>query len=940
VLRSLRRLGLGVLAGVACAPAPTRPPAPGPTVAAATADAAAGSATCDAACWTARADAAEALGDGDVAASHRARAHALAPSPASLAAWIDPLVAAGAVRRAREALTAAAGDAALAAEVERRLAALPAPTTGRLAPPSPSPALRAAYAGGDAAALAAAAGVEPYHLSRAAERQLARGEPGAARRLWGAARRELHERGAALALVPVERWMTMTFAWRGEELALAKLYSGMDDAGGVQFGALELRAPRAGAEVRRLHFARPTHVLAFSDDGATLVRDEEGLLVAQDVATGAELRRFGAAGTRTQALAAVGSGDGLWVLAAAGETTTLWDAGGRRVAEYRLAGTTPTITRVYTGEGAYHENHLHDSPTWPVAVALTAGAGRVAVGGSDAKVRVFDRAGGGERTLAFAWPYVEHRHMGGNPDLNLPLALRFTPDGERLVAVYRHGELIVWDVRRGVAVRHHPGRCDPAAAGVWANRHVEPTRPPVAPTPEDAAACAFGVVGDVSPDAGTAVTGGGLAGFRVRAVASGAGLAHDVRADLPDGHLRLAADGTLALVDLYGAVAVRRPGQALERVAPASPSGPISPAISGDGRVLHFEAKYGEQRFAWDLVRRRRVDLGLVGDERALALTGDGARVAVRTADALELRALAGAPTLRLPAPPGTAVTVHSAGGHVLVDMSDTTGRKATLVDPAGAARSLTLPLADPAVALSRDGRRVLTAAYDRPLKVWDAASGRATHELDVGVRHAALSRDGSRVAWMWTPDREVPRVTVRARGLDDAEEPRELTLAGWPEHLEFSPDGAEVLALLESGRLTRWRPADGSTATIEETALILAQAVFHSEDGRTVFAPGYDHVQIRAADAALTRLATVYPLLTGGWMVVSAAGAVDGSEDAPDQAVTRASLGDETAVYPGRLVWPAVEVVGTMARVLAGERVQPPLPAPGGPTEVERAGR
>ena len=61
-------------------------------------------------------------------------------------------------------------------------------------------------------------------------------------------------------------------------------------------------------------------------------------------------------------------------------------------------------------------------------------------------------------------------------------------------------------------------------------------------------------------------------------------------------------DGTLALVDLYGAVATWRRDQGLVQRVPPSPSGPVDPFISRDGRVMRAQEVTREH--VWDLHTR------------------------------------------------------------------------------------------------------------------------------------------------------------------------------------------------------------------------------------------------------------------------------------------------------------------------------------------------
>ncbi|MFY0531735.1 hypothetical protein [Nannocystis pusilla] len=212
----------------------------------------------------------------------------------------------------------------------------------------------------------------PAELAQAGELQWRSGDQVGARRSWSRARTLLRERGGAVDVVAVETWFTSRVLWRGDRLALVRRYTPALDYGAGHAGALDLVAAESGAPVlRRLRFTHPVEVAAFSDDGRTLARDEAGALVFQDMSSGAVVRRIEPqSGEQVHALAVAGSGEAMRVLAAHGREIVLWDAAGAPLQRFGLAGTTPTIMRVYrAGQGTRHDNILRDSPTWPVSRA-------------------------------------------------------------------------------------------------------------------------------------------------------------------------------------------------------------------------------------------------------------------------------------------------------------------------------------------------------------------------------------------------------------------------------------------------------------------------------------------------------------------------------------------------------------------------------------------
>ena len=108
----------------------------------------------------------------------------------------------------------------------------------------------------------------------------------------------------------------------------------------------------------------------------------------------------------------------------------------------------------------------------------------------------------------------------------------------------------------------------------------------------------------------------------MRDTGSGAGLAMLVATDIPDDMLAFAADGTLAMVDLYGAVATWRRGEAVQRRVPPRPSGPVDPLLARDGRTLYFHE--GTHEHLWDLHARQPLALKLAPGEYILIIELEG----------------------------------------------------------------------------------------------------------------------------------------------------------------------------------------------------------------------------------------------------------------------------------------------------------------------------
>lgn len=898
----------------------------------------------DATCWLTAATTAEVAGQIDVASALRGRAFTVDSTPARLLAWIADLRTTGQLRRAQVVLAQARlaaharNDTALIAAIDGQLATLP-PTSPSATPTAAplSPALREAHA------LAFAGGVKPAALGFQA---LLRGDTRPAlladvadligdlaphdaelqawtRGLRARARVLLYEQGATRELLPVETWMVRGAAWHGDRLVLLRNV-GVLGTPGLRLGLITIAAPEPDAPQRRLFAPEPADALALTSDGAALIRGEGSNVVVQQLASGESSPPI-AAGERTSRLLALGTGEALRTLGIVERSAVLWDAAGRRELALQLDGTTPTITRAYTGEGAYHHNFLHDSPTWPVSLAVNGDASLIAVGGSDSRVFVFDGAGRRKHVLKFSWDYVEHRDMGGNPDLNQPIALHLAGPHE-LLAIHNHGDLIRWDLRTGKSIKHFPRGCDDAEATTLANRFKDPGAPPQTPTAELRQSCGAAVAAAFSAD-GSMVATAGVPGVRVRDTGSGAGVAMLVEPDLPDDMLAFAADGALAMVNLYGAVATWRRGEAVQRRVPPRPSGPVNPTLARDGGTLYF--REGPHEHLWDLHARQRLPLKLASDERVLAVAADGRRVVVRTGAGVELRATAtGARSYHAAVATGVRVSAQfTPSAHVLLDIQGDP-RGLLLVDPQGRGRPLAIAADGYTMQLSDDGRLLAGNDYRSPAKVWRTDTDALAQTLDANTRYLSLARDSSAVAWLEQPDPRSPRTRAHLRRIAGAADEQTLDLDGWPAAIALSHDAAEVMIVIEGGRLWRWRPDGDERRRTEERELYFVDRVDTSDDGRLLLLGGYGHVDIRRNDEKLTPLATVHALVDGGWLAISRSGAVDGSPDAVASLVTRVTRGDQIRIFAGELGWDAAHVDGLVTRALLGEDVAPPVPA------------
>ncbi len=897
----------------------------------------------DLACWQAVAATAQAAGQDDVAAATLGQAFLAAPSDATLDAWVDAWLALGAHRRAREAVdqaqTFAAANPTLAAAIATRTADLPT-TVVKLPADQHHPAVdtaqRAAWAGALTAAQLQALPTtgSPVELAAVAELWTTYAATSgatpevikAAAQARARARVSFYEAGADLQLVATESWYTQQLLWHGEQLLMLRRVTEIADLH-RQYTRLEVwPQPFTARPAWRLQFDGATEVVALTPDRQHLIRSRSNAIVINDLISGRELRRIPAQdGAKFGAIAVVGSGEAMFIAAIEGHGVGLWRGDGTLVERMTLTGTTPSITRVYTGEGTHHDNILDDVPTWPTVVALDNAAEVVAIGGSDAKIRIFDRKRKRQRVLSHAWKYVEHRHMGGNADRNTPLALHLSADARRLIAVYAHGEILEWDVQRGVVEKQHSGACNADEAAAYLQRYGEvPVRPPTA---EEREQCGRAVTATISSDGLQVVTAGAFAGLRIRDLGKRASrMVFD--AEPGRSRLALAESGQLAAVDLYGGVSLLQPGQrAMAHERDKQASGPIDPHLVADGRLLVFSTQ-PRRWYAWDVVRGEQVPVPASPEEWPLAVAPTGEVMAVEVSGGVELRPFVAGPSAVVRVEGGRRVQFTRKFALVTGDP----GRmpEFVIVDLAtGEQRRVTVPGPRRRATLSSDAGWVATQDHDGVLQVWRTDNGTLAHRLDAKTQDVAFAPGDAAVAWtLRNAGAKGGHVRYLAlTGQNAAVQDQSLT--DWPRALRFSATGSEVHVLL-SDRLFRWDLARGPSQTPPD----LSVAWFRDTES---LAPlplsvlrGYHRVELRADDPAWTPVARFYPLLEGGFVAVSAAGAVYGSNDAAASMVTRVSLGSETLILDGRLGWEALYQPGLVARTLAGERVEPVLPMTG----------
>ncbi|MCA9700642.1 MAG: hypothetical protein KC431_24155, partial [Myxococcales bacterium] len=690
------------------------------------------------------------------------------------------------------------------------------------------------------------------------------------------------------------------------------------------FRAVELRRWAIGedgqsAQLRRaLMLPEPLEWLAPSADGSVVYGVSERGLEIVDAVDGRSLRTLEVVGIDRYAVISEGvDGHALLSIRRFEEPATieLWTLAGERLDRWTLDGTTPTIIRAYTGEGSYHENILRESPTWPTALTFSDDLRWVAIGGSDSKVRLIDRKRGKQRLLEYDWTYEERRHRGANPDLNLPLALRFYENQSELLAAYGRGDLLRWRTDSGKLLRHHPGTCSVEEARLTVNRYSQ-YGTPIQPEDDDREACGRAEQLGLSPDGRLVVSFGD--GARVRDVETGKSVAlwtdwHSIGA-MAD----FAGDGRMAFTNIYGRPWLwsGRLGDPLTRPLGAEEpeTGPLSPDLGLDGQLLNWEERH-DRWVQWDLLENRDISPSLLPEERPRAISADGRRFIVAVPDHLEVRERE------------RGVEYSHAGSSVqsmflgrqgqLALFSNYQGPK-TLVHLDDGGRTVTLDLAKEEafymVAGDEAGERLLLLTPRGDLALYDGSTGAVVRSwLDTRARAIAIAPNRSWLAWMTQVAVDEGQPAESMVHLIARDQEHAVPIQGWAKLLVAAPDGSELLALTESA-VVRIRP-DGSSQRID-LGYVFANQIHYATDDRWLAFATYNRVDIRANTAELQMLASIFPLFDGGWVALSPDGAVEGNVDAHQQMVTLVTDAEgRRLTFSGGLGWDRFDSPGRCAQ-------------------------
>ncbi|HEY2748429.1 MAG TPA: protein kinase [Polyangia bacterium] len=688
-------------------------------------------------------------------------------------------------------------------------------------------------------ALAVTGGFAVWRIAR--ERDSARAERAEAR----AAQAQAEKRASELVLAQAEQSLdddpTAAVAW-------LKQYPDTGDWRAAQaiFGDAVSRgiATRVWSGVSRAAFSPDGQLALWGVDGAVRLWSPDGHTATLGSGAAARVREvlFATAG-------------GALVVQRVDQSIELWNPRTlamkplhRRAASYDRVHLSPDgkWLGAVADDGSVDLWSLPDGAPRPLAdarvpansIALLPG-GRVAVGGQDHHVRIYEIESGAVRVVATHPSQV--------------VRVRASPDGRRLVSSDPLDVTLVSDLKTGVAHKF-VGRAEQGlmvsefssqgtvalALGGGALVLVDPTTGATRTLRGHATQVTSA---RFSPSGKRLVTGSEDGVVRVWDVASGESVplighsAEITSVDIsPDGTLVAtgSADKSVRLWTLGGAPhVVRHPETELYAVA-SSPDG-ARVAVGGAGGLVETCDTATLACRALTGPRGEVETVLFLRDGRLVSASFD-ATVHVWDAAGKPVASFGGAERASIAASPDGARVAFTAAERSIVTVDLATGaRKETKSDG---------PLSSWEVAFSPDGKLV-AVGEGSDVRIWDWAAGtsKLLHGHTGLVQHIAFSPTGTLVASasadttvaLWDLDSGKPRLL---RGHTNS--------VKW---VAFSPDGAELVSSGLDGSVRLWRVADGAGRVLVGHRGAVPCAVF-SPDGRIVVSAGDDRT-VRLWDVA-----------------------------------------------------------------------------------------
>jgi WD40 repeat protein/serine/threonine protein kinase len=621
----------------------------------------------------------------------------------------------------------------------------------------------------------------------------------------------------------------------------------------------------------------------FSPDGKEIVtasRDRTAAL--WDVASGKRLRQF-EEGHEFLATSAAFFGDGRRLATGAGDNTVrIWDiALGTQLSVLEPTGRLATLAVAPSGDWLVTGSPTNDAKIWDAhsgqslanltghkaeisAAAFSPQGDLLATGDDHGEIRLWHKEGApGQWALA--------RELRGHS--RTITAMKFTPDGKRLVSASGDQTCAQWDTTTGEELKQlvlkHPNyvsaldlsldgmlaitSCDDGTARVWRLADAQMTQSlpstgkpfnavsfspdgrsailtssadrqvqlwnlaanSAAPTqPATPAKITTATTNKATPEPPATAAASGSSETLLDFKSTGGVVWSAMFA--PDGHHVLTIGGNDA--ELWSTES-RRP------TVRFSPHGAVaSAAVSPDGRLL-VTGSWDQSAKIWDAATGkaiRKLDGGHSGYINTVEFSPDGGELLTASDDATARfwNVASGKPT---------NVILRGHQGRVLGATFSRDGSRVLTVSADKTARIWDRQTGQPHVALnghawavlcgqfSPDGKRVVTGSQDNTAKIWDAQTGHELVQLGghtAAVTSVAFSPDGSRVLTGSQDD------TVK---LWDSQTGKEiLSLVGHTQEVTsvaFSPDGRLALSSSRDGTAIVWLALDWRTEAGIRTA-------------------------------------------------------------------------------------------------------------------------
>ena len=224
-------------------------------------------------------------------------------------------------------------------------------------------------------------------------------------------------------------------------------------------------------------------------------------------------------------------------------------------------------------------------------------------------------------------------------------------------------------------------------------------------------------------------------------------------------------------------------------------------------------------------------------------------------------------------------------------------------------------------VAISPDGRWILTGSFDKTARLWDTQTGAELRHFDTPSE--AVNVDVTSVAFSQDAHMVLTGSSDRSVLLWDAETGKELQhydgCSAWVNSVAFSPDGRKVLAGGDDGTARLWDRETGKELQVFTGHSDRVTSVAFWGEHKVLTASWDGTTKLWDADSG-KELISLVSFMDGGWAVVDPAGHYDASD--PDNSESLYWVTDNLRTIDLGQLKNEYFTPGLLARVMKNERL------------------